>query len=1057
MKDVKTFRVFIASPDDVKKARDMLCKVIERLNKPDSPLAGEDCKLEILDWRNAAPASGKPQPVILDQFPVSSWDIFIGILWMRFGTPTGDIDPSTGRCYESGTEEEFKKAYESCEKTTRPRILIYRCTKKATPDKIDQEQKEKVDVFFKNISSGGTHPCLHQEYDKNRKFEERVQRDLISTVRALRKTPIMPPPPPKYFIGRQELLEELKEGLCRSESMAIFGLHGMGKSAIVLAIAADQKVREFFTGGILWAPLGKNPEVLAILGNCAAAMGIRLNKIADVKTVEGRKRAILETIGEDPVLIIIDDAREVDEAKAFKIECPKCAHILTTRYRHVAASFASNQAIAISGLDEEDSLKLLDICAPGVVGRVLDKAKRLVRAVSGLPLSIILLGERLRKSVGGSTVYRIENELEQILEREELLLDEVIGDSYKALNKKARVILQYLSIFPPEPNSFSEEAALAVAGKTRKHIKDLDPIIDFRLVEIKDFKNSSRLMLNTAIYYYVKRKRTRSVVNSASKRMVDYFVSYVQKNEKEYDALQLENRNIMRALEIAHTLKMKEALLKGVNAFSNFLIKSGLYELAESQLKRAEEAGRDLKDEKMLTVTLLNLGAVAYFRSSYDMAEKYYGESNKLAEKNNEQISIIDSLKGLGEVAAIYGESEKTEVYFKRALDKAREINDEGRIIELLTCLGAMEDIHGNYPDAIDYFHEGIKIKADDILNDSNLYANLGWVAAHIGDFDQAREYWREGLKLAEQINHKGNICFLNSNLGWVEDRWGNYEKAAEHFKTGIKIARETGNLNMIGVLLTNMGAAQIHHGDYQKAAEHLNEGLDVVRDSGHVERKGVLLENLAIVDARLGRCEDAEQHLKEGLEVAEKGRINERICAIYTYMGELAIQCEDYSEAGRCLRQGLKLARKIVNPERLGVVYLNQGVLADKQRESVKAEQHLNNALVQTEIIDYRWLISMIHSALGEHYCSKTDYNKASREFDIALKIGKKIKSKDMIAAAQFGLAGIAWAKGDIRAALGFGVKSLNIYEEIGHYKGKDVERWLDRLLPINNNRMPK
>ena len=59
--------------------------------------------------------------------PVKEWDIFLGLLWNRFGSPAGEKDehgkPMTG------TEEEFKLAYQAWKESgkKRPWIAVYRC------------------------------------------------------------------------------------------------------------------------------------------------------------------------------------------------------------------------------------------------------------------------------------------------------------------------------------------------------------------------------------------------------------------------------------------------------------------------------------------------------------------------------------------------------------------------------------------------------------------------------------------------------------------------------------------------------------------------------------------------------------------------------------------------------------------------------------------------------------------------------------------------------------------------------------------------------------------
>jgi hypothetical protein len=36
---------------------------------------------------------GRGQKVIFDQLPVDQWDIMIGILWLRYGMPSGGSNP----------------------------------------------------------------------------------------------------------------------------------------------------------------------------------------------------------------------------------------------------------------------------------------------------------------------------------------------------------------------------------------------------------------------------------------------------------------------------------------------------------------------------------------------------------------------------------------------------------------------------------------------------------------------------------------------------------------------------------------------------------------------------------------------------------------------------------------------------------------------------------------------------------------------------------------------------------------------------------------------------
>ena len=99
-----SLHVFVATPRDVAAERDRLGLIVRDLN---NAFAAHGLTLELLDWRDVVPDLGRPEDVILDQLPVDAWDIFIGVLWARFGTPPGRKDPERDHPFLSGREEEF--------------------------------------------------------------------------------------------------------------------------------------------------------------------------------------------------------------------------------------------------------------------------------------------------------------------------------------------------------------------------------------------------------------------------------------------------------------------------------------------------------------------------------------------------------------------------------------------------------------------------------------------------------------------------------------------------------------------------------------------------------------------------------------------------------------------------------------------------------------------------------------------------------------------------------------------------------------------------------------
>ena len=165
---VTRVRVFVASPGDVADERDALDAVAEDLSHT---FADEGVTVEVKRWeRDTYPAMGRPQALVNER--VGAYDVFVGIMWKRFGTPTGEA--------ASGTEEEFNLAYERWQETGRPPILFFFREEPFYPRTTREiEQFGKVQAFREELQGRG----LIGTYDSVQDFERKVRRALDRAIR----------------------------------------------------------------------------------------------------------------------------------------------------------------------------------------------------------------------------------------------------------------------------------------------------------------------------------------------------------------------------------------------------------------------------------------------------------------------------------------------------------------------------------------------------------------------------------------------------------------------------------------------------------------------------------------------------------------------------------------------------------------------------------------------------------------------------------------------------------------------------------------------------------
>jgi hypothetical protein len=149
---VQLIRLFVASPGELSEERKRINDVVSEINLI---LGNMPVRLELLKWEtHTRPSFGSEPQAVIDEQIGDEYDIFIGILWTKFGLPTSDAS--------SGTEHEFRRAYSRYREDPRSvKIMLYFKDGDVSPSQIDAEQLLKVQQFKKEV---GTLGAFYQTY-----------------------------------------------------------------------------------------------------------------------------------------------------------------------------------------------------------------------------------------------------------------------------------------------------------------------------------------------------------------------------------------------------------------------------------------------------------------------------------------------------------------------------------------------------------------------------------------------------------------------------------------------------------------------------------------------------------------------------------------------------------------------------------------------------------------------------------------------------------------------------------------------------------------------------
>lgn len=170
--NISIIQVFVASPSDVQDERNALQSIVNEVNQ--NLGSSLEIRLELVRWEtNVTPGFGSYTQDVINKQVGDDYDIFIGILWARAGTPTPKA--------ESGTLEEFEIAYKKYqENPDSVDLLIYFKNSPLSISDIDVDQISKI----KNFRSGlGDKGGLYWTFDSLQDFEATLRGHLSNLTR----------------------------------------------------------------------------------------------------------------------------------------------------------------------------------------------------------------------------------------------------------------------------------------------------------------------------------------------------------------------------------------------------------------------------------------------------------------------------------------------------------------------------------------------------------------------------------------------------------------------------------------------------------------------------------------------------------------------------------------------------------------------------------------------------------------------------------------------------------------------------------------------------------
>ncbi|KAF5349854.1 hypothetical protein D9758_014046 [Tetrapyrgos nigripes] len=687
------------------------------------------------------------------------------------------------------------------------------------------------------------------------------------------------PPPPKIFTGRDDLVNEGVEILCRrgQHHLAILGPGGIGKTSLALVISNQPKVQAKFPR-FHFLPCDILEDQNGLIQGLIQVLGL---KMQEGKSQHDILYDYLQ-INHNPLLFILDnfetpwnykDARTDVKHFIEKIADFSSVTLIVTMRRMEGPG-----DIAWQILGESQIPTLSMEAAREAFYQVSRKIKtednsgkidHLNEQLDCVPLAIRLIAH-LAKKISLENLLRRWNELKTKILSESgaqpgklTNVEFSIELSVRLLDPAAKDLLGALSYLPNGVPNWNQTLSKMLPDVPEPEIKVFQ-LLDCSLV----LEKSEALMMLAPVREYMLGRYSIS----------DFFCNQIEIFYVGITEMISSNLNPGEILEL-HTL----------NLFKTF----SQYQGQGGQEKAA--------------LCLQTLGDKYYRVDQYSNAAKFLTEARVKFQNINNEYGAANCLRLMGNIHRIQSQYNEAIAILAEAKSRFEQIHSEMRIADCLWSLGDVYRMQHKYNEATAALSEA-RVLFQSIGNQigtANCLQSQGNIYMMQSKYNEAMETLLEARVLYQSMGSQGGTADCLQSQGNIYRMQGKYSEATETLSEAKVLCQSIGGQVGTAYCLWNLGDIYRQQSKYNEARETLSEAMIVYQSIG--DQRGTA-ECLQV----LGDTLEKQNHLDEALsliheayaiystinDVHEMGRCLDKSGIIYREMGQYELAKQAFMDA---------------------------------------------------------------------------------------------------------------------------------------------------------------
>lgn len=625
------------------------------------------------------------------------------------------------------------------------------------------------------------------------------------------------------FVGRHKELKELAKLMLpypksRHFAVTLDGIGGVGKSALALEFA--HRHREHYTAlsederfeAIVWVTAKRT--LLTARGiqqrqqtfSTLADLYREIANVLEVPTIlqvdMEQQRTLLErSLSDQRTLLVIDNLETVDDEEllTFIRELPDPTKVIvTTRHRIDIA-----MPIRVLGMPYDDACELMVAeAANRQIELTIEDIDNLFRRTAGVPLALVWSIALM--SIGHS----VEAVVRRLGSGHSDIARFCFAESVEHIRgRDAYYLLLTLAVFEYNVNRVMLGE---VAGLGNDEIGRDDGLAELEQLSLINKDNDRfNILPLTRTFILDELKQQPALEQQLREKWISYLTEAAQVYAnfswwwRDLVWLRREGSHFLTLFEWSQQNARPDVLLQVLPGVLSYKEVVGHWQDVQDDCQIGLDTARLLNDVTNI-IYIMNLSAwILSQQGRHNEAQNMVAAALHMSQEQSNHAEVIDILQTYSQILRRAGQFDAALIYCDQALREVRHLPPSQQLLakaniqyemgKIARDQGDYSTAHKLFVEAHSVFHEDTESPTFDLSRAWGLLSNLGFVAHHLGNLNEAAQMLEKALQYFDTSGSVGDVATVKVRLAGVEADRGNILAALTHAHKALELSKHLG------------------------------------------------------------------------------------------------------------------------------------------------------------------------------------------------------------------------------------------------------------------------